>query len=108
MSKKEKTGLSKLFDFLAKVFAIAVLAAMMFQNCVGLGWFGDGETLVTIAKIAHYVLVYAAIGLAALTALEFGTNHGFLTTLVVLILIALAVVPSFFPDVWSQILNLIG
>ena len=37
MSLKEKTGLSKLFDFLAKVFAFAVLAAMIFQNLVGLG-----------------------------------------------------------------------
>ncbi len=108
MSLKEKTGLSKLFDFLAKLFAFVVLGAMIFQNLVGLGWFGDGEILVTIAKVAHYVLIYAAIGLAALTALEFSTNHGFFLTLIILVIIAVALIPSFFPSVWKQILDFIG
>lgn len=108
MSLKEKTGLSKLFDLLAKLFAFAVLAAMIFQNCVGLGWFGDGEVLVTISKVAHYILIYAAIGLAALTALEFSSNHGLVLTIIILVIIAVALIPSFFPSVWEQILGFFG
>ncbi|MEG1706056.1 MAG: hypothetical protein RR291_00995 [Clostridia bacterium] len=99
-----KGGLSKVFDVLGKIVAIVVLIAMAFKTIVGLGWLNavPADIMQTIATVVNYVLTYGALVLAGIIALEFGTKHGIILTVIILVLLALVVIPQFFPEVWAK------
>lgn len=106
MSEKEG-GISKLFDILAKIGAIAVLLAMGFETIVALivkfGGTIDPDVLSGIANVVNYILTFGALGLAGLVALEFGTKHNFIIFIIVVVIIALVIIPRFFPDLWAEL-----
>jgi hypothetical protein len=110
MSENGKLGLYKIFDILAKILAIVVLLAFIFQNIVGLGWLDSllGENLAEVAKYAVLITSYSGLALAILVALEFGTKHNFIIFLIVLVIVALVVIPIFFTDLWSKIVEMVG
>ncbi len=111
MSEKEgNLRLYKIFDGLSKIAAIIVLLAFIFRNIVGLGWLDGvlGNNLAEVTKYVIYILNYAGLALAILVALEFGTKHNFIVFLIVLVIIALVVIPIFFTNLWSKIVEMVG
>ncbi len=101
--KNNDSGLFRIFDILAKIFAVIALLAIIVQNLAAFSWMPA-----QVITVANYILSYATIILAGLTALELGTKHGWFLTIIILLVIALALIPRFIPSVWEKILNALG
>ncbi|MBO5772261.1 MAG: hypothetical protein J6R37_00460 [Clostridia bacterium] len=103
-------GLSDLLDKLAKLVAVVVLFALAFRMVIAI--LGTFEIQIPVEILANIfsiiddiILPNAALALAGLVGLEWGFKKGFLSTILVLVLLALCVIPQFFPDVWEQIMG---
>lgn len=106
-------GLSELLDKLAKLASVIILFALGFRMLLvllnALNIQLPAELVAQVYDvIINYILPNAALVLAGLVALEWGFNKGLLQTIFVIILLALCVIPQFFPEIWEQILGTLG
>ncbi len=104
---EEKRGIYKLFDALSKIAAILFLLALAVDTITSLLFYWGveipAETLATIKTFANYILLYGGLVMAGLVALEFGFKHNFIFLIIILVLLALVVLPQFFPEVWDSV-----
>ena len=104
---EEKGGLYKLFDVLSKLAGIVVLLAMGYQNIVALlnAWgVVIPENIATMINTALPIITeWGVLVLAGLVVLEFGFKHNLVTIIIALVILALVVVPRFFPDIFEQL-----
>jgi uncharacterized membrane protein len=107
MADEKRGGLYKLFDALAKIAAVAFLLALAMDTITSLLFYWNVqipvETLATIKQVADYVLLYGGLVMAGLVALEFGFKHNLVFLIIILVLLALVILPQFFPEVWKSV-----
>lgn len=105
---EEKGGLYKLFDGLSKLVGIVFLLAWAFKTITGLLFYWGVEIPVETLNliemvIADYILPYGGLAMAGLVALEFGFKTNIVFLIIVLVLLALCILPRFFPEVWDKV-----
>lgn len=107
---EEKGGLYRLFDVLAKIVAIVVLLSMGYHNIVALlnAWgVAIPENVASMINTAIPIITeWGVLVLAGLVTLEFGFKHNLVTIIIALVVLALVILPRFFPDIFEQLQNI--
>ncbi|MEG1528021.1 MAG: hypothetical protein RR248_04130 [Clostridia bacterium] len=98
----------KLFDILAKIVAVLYVLVLAIEIFNGVWPFIKGEHAELILKIFFYTKMYAGLALAGLVVMEFAMGRNFIIKIIILALLAVIVIASFFSDTWGQIVDFVN
>ena len=104
--EKERSGIVELLDFIGKF--VAVLMILRYGALIVENYYSFLPTEGFLFDLINYVGLYAPMVLMITVGLEAVWDKSDLLKLVLLVICAAIVIFSFFPDVWTTIIDYTG
>lgn len=105
-NETRQSAMAEFLDFIGKV--IAVLMVIRYAALIVENYYSFLPTEGLFFDIINYIGLYAPMALMVVVGLEAVWDKSELLKLVMLVICAAIVIFSFFPDVWTTIINYTG